>query len=184
MKPLVYRKAKRVRHQAPVRIRLRVTKGDTVQVVSGEDKGKRGRVLRVHPKTGRVTIEGVNIVKRHRRATQTTEAGIVAALKTCWTPTSTYTDPSTNTTHGPVELARAILSFHKSLPGATLKPTSGLDTHHTFGRFSWRLTMPAPVVVNGVQQPQESDGFDFIEFSADGTKIMRIVGFFGPFPKP
>jgi hypothetical protein len=115
---------------------------------------------------------------------RTTEAEIVAALKTCWTPTSTYTDPGTNTTHGPVELARAIMSFHKSLPGATLKPTSGLDTHHNVGRFSWRLTMPAPVVVNGVQQPQESDGFDFIEFSADGTKIMKIVGFFGPFPKP
>ena len=77
MKPLVYKKAKRVRHQAPVRIRLHVTKGDTVQVISGDDKGKRGRVLRVHPKTGRVTIEGVNIVKRHRRATQTTESGIV-----------------------------------------------------------------------------------------------------------
>ena len=77
MKPLVYKKAKRVRHQAPVRMRLTITKGDTVQVISGDDKGKRGRVLRVHPKTGRVTIEGVNIVKRHRRATQTTEAGIV-----------------------------------------------------------------------------------------------------------
>ena len=69
MKPLVYKKAKRVRHQAPVRMRLHITKGDTVQVISGDDKGKRGRVLRVHPKTGRVTIEGVNIVKRHRRAT-------------------------------------------------------------------------------------------------------------------
>jgi large subunit ribosomal protein L24 len=77
MKPLVYKKAKRVRHQAPVRQRFAITKGDTVQVVSGEDRGKRGRVLRVHPKTGRVTIEGVNIVKRHRRATQTTESGIV-----------------------------------------------------------------------------------------------------------
>jgi large subunit ribosomal protein L24 len=77
MKPLVYKKAKRVRHQAPARQRFAITKGDTVQVVSGEDKGKRGRVLRVHPKTGRVTIEGVNIVKRHRRATQTAEAGIV-----------------------------------------------------------------------------------------------------------
>ena len=77
MKPLVYKKAKRVRHQAPVRQRLHITKGDTVQVISGDDKGKRGRVLRVHPKTGRVTIEGVNIVKRHRRATQTTESGIV-----------------------------------------------------------------------------------------------------------
>jgi large subunit ribosomal protein L24 len=77
MKPLVYKKAKRVRHQAPVRVRLTITKGDTVQVISGDDKGKRGRVLRVHPKTGRVTIEGVNIVKRHRRGTQTTESGIV-----------------------------------------------------------------------------------------------------------
>ena len=77
MKPLVYKKAKRVRRLVPVRQRLHVTKGDTVQVVSGDDKGKRGRVLRVHPKTGRVTIEGVNIVKRHRRATQTAEAGIV-----------------------------------------------------------------------------------------------------------
>ena len=77
MKPLVYKKAKRVRRPAPVRQRLHVTKGDTVQVISGDDKGKRGRVLRVHPKTGRVTIEGVNVVKRHRRATQTAEAGIV-----------------------------------------------------------------------------------------------------------
>jgi large subunit ribosomal protein L24 len=77
MKPLVYKKAKRVRHQAPVRARMHITKGDTVQVISGDDKGKQGRVIRVHPKTARVTIEGVNIVKRHRRATQTTEAGIV-----------------------------------------------------------------------------------------------------------
>ena len=77
MKPLVYKKARRGRHQAPLRMRLTITKGDTVQVISGDDKGKRGRVLRVHLKTGRVTIEGVNIVKRHRRATQTTEAGIV-----------------------------------------------------------------------------------------------------------
>jgi large subunit ribosomal protein L24 len=77
MKPLVYKKAKRIRRPAPVRQRLHITKGDTVQVISGDDKGKRGRVLRVHPKTGRVTIEGVNIVKRHRRATQTTESGIV-----------------------------------------------------------------------------------------------------------
>src|SRR6266545_6700197 len=77
MKPLVYKKAKRVRHPAPQRMRFTITKGDTVQVISGDDKGKRGRVLRVHPKTARITIEGVNVVKRHKRATQTSEAGIV-----------------------------------------------------------------------------------------------------------
>lgn len=77
MKPLVYKKAKRVRQKPVVRHRMHVTKGDMVQVISGDDKGKRARVLRVHPKSGRVTVEGVNVVKRHRKASQTTEAGII-----------------------------------------------------------------------------------------------------------
>ena len=77
MKPLVYKKAKRIRHAPPVRMKLHLTKGDTVQVISGDDKGKRGKVLRVLPKSGRIVIDGVNLVKRHRRATQTNEAGIV-----------------------------------------------------------------------------------------------------------
>ena len=77
MKPLVYKKAKRVRHQAPKRMRLSITKGDTVQVISGDDKGKRGKVLQVFPKTGRIKIQGVNLIKRHLRATPTAEGGIV-----------------------------------------------------------------------------------------------------------
>ena len=77
MKPLVYKKRRRERNKPIVRVRMHVTKGDTVQVISGDDKGKRARVLRVYPKTGRVTLEGVNIVKRHKKATQTTEAGIL-----------------------------------------------------------------------------------------------------------
>ncbi|HZE76877.1 MAG TPA: 50S ribosomal protein L24 [Gemmatimonadales bacterium] len=77
MKPLVFKKVKRVRHAPPVRVRLHITKGDTVQILSGDDKGKRGRVLRVVPKTGRIVVEGVNLAKRHRRATPTSEAGIV-----------------------------------------------------------------------------------------------------------
>jgi len=77
MKPLVYKKAKRVRQKPVTRIKLHITKGDLVQVISGDDKGKRARVLRVYPKSGRVTLEGVNVVKRHRKATQTAEAGIM-----------------------------------------------------------------------------------------------------------
>lgn len=77
MKQLVHRKAKRVRHQAPVAMRLHITKGDTVQVISGDDKGKRGTVLKVFPKTGRVTVDGLNLAKKHRRPTQTTEGGII-----------------------------------------------------------------------------------------------------------
>jgi large subunit ribosomal protein L24 len=77
MKPLVFKKAKRVRHKPVVRVKLHVTKGDTVQVLSGDDKGKQGKVLQVFPKTGRVKVQGVNILKRHLRATQTAEGGIV-----------------------------------------------------------------------------------------------------------
>src|SRR5437868_12697425 len=60
------------------RQRLHVTKGDTVRVVRGDDKGKEGKIIRVYLKTGRVTIEGVNIVKKHRRArTADEQSGIV-----------------------------------------------------------------------------------------------------------
>jgi large subunit ribosomal protein L24 len=78
MKPLVYKKAKRVRHKPVERVKMHITKGDTVRIISGDDKGKEGRVLQVHPKTGRITVEGLNIVKRHLRASQNTEAGIVS----------------------------------------------------------------------------------------------------------
>ncbi|HSQ31511.1 MAG TPA: 50S ribosomal protein L24 [Gemmatimonadaceae bacterium] len=57
---------------------MHVAKGDTVRVMRGDDKGKEGKIIRVYPKTGRVTIEGVNIVKRHRRArTPDEQSGIV-----------------------------------------------------------------------------------------------------------
>jgi large subunit ribosomal protein L24 len=75
MKPLVYRKAKRVRHQPPVRQSLHITKGDTVQVISGDDKGKRGKVKRVNPKTGRVEVEGINVVTKHQKPTQNSPGG-------------------------------------------------------------------------------------------------------------
>lgn len=77
MKPLVFKKRKRVRNAPKPRVKLHVTKGDTVQVISGDDKGKRARVLRANPKTGRVTLEGVNMVKRHTKATQNAQAGII-----------------------------------------------------------------------------------------------------------
>jgi large subunit ribosomal protein L24 len=60
------------------RVNLRITKGDTVRVVRGDEKGKEGKVIRVNRKTGRITIEGVNIVKRHRKARRAEEqSGIV-----------------------------------------------------------------------------------------------------------
>ena len=46
---------------------LKVRKNDTVEVISGKDKGKRGRVIEVLPKLSRVRVEGVNKIKRHTK---------------------------------------------------------------------------------------------------------------------
>lgn len=46
---------------------MKVIKGDTVQVLSGKDAGKQGRVVRVLPAAQRVLVEGVNMVKRHEK---------------------------------------------------------------------------------------------------------------------
>lgn len=52
------------------KIKVHVKKGDLVQVITGKDAGKKGKVLQVFPETSRVIVEGVNIVKRHTRPTQ------------------------------------------------------------------------------------------------------------------
>ena len=48
---------------------LKVRKGDTVKVISGKDVGRTGEVIRVEPKKERVFVEGLNMRKRHKRAT-------------------------------------------------------------------------------------------------------------------
>ena len=54
-----------------------IRKGDNVVVISGSDKGKKGSMLKVFPKENRALVQGVNMVKRHQRQTQTQQAGIV-----------------------------------------------------------------------------------------------------------
>ena len=57
------------------RIKMRIHKGDTVQVITGKDKGKTGEVLRTLPIENRVIVEGVNIRTRHVKPTQEGESG-------------------------------------------------------------------------------------------------------------
>jgi len=72
MRLLVYRKRERAKGkpEREARPRMHITKGDTVVVISGEEKGKRGKVLRAIPRKRQVVVEGLNIAKRHRRARQ------------------------------------------------------------------------------------------------------------------
>lgn len=53
----------------------RIRTGDTVIVLSGKDKGKTGRVVRVWPELGRVVVEKLNLVKRHTKPSQTQQQG-------------------------------------------------------------------------------------------------------------
>ena len=54
-----------------------IKKGDKVIVTTGRDKGKKGSVLKVFPKENRALVQGINVVKRHQRQTQSQQAGIV-----------------------------------------------------------------------------------------------------------
>ncbi len=55
----------------------KIKRDDFVLVISGKDRGKRGKVIRVIPKESRVVVEGVNIVKKHQKPTPTRPGGIV-----------------------------------------------------------------------------------------------------------
>lgn len=55
--------------------KLNLKKGDYVVVISGEDKGKKGHILRAYPKTGRVIVEKVNMIKKHAKPSQRNPQG-------------------------------------------------------------------------------------------------------------
>lgn len=54
---------------------MHVKTGDKVKVITGKDKGKEGVILKTFPKKDRVIVEGINIVKKHRKASQTNPTG-------------------------------------------------------------------------------------------------------------
>ena len=55
------------RQKEKVRTRMRIRKNDLVEVITGRDRGKRGKVLVVLPDKGRLLVQGVNFIKRHTR---------------------------------------------------------------------------------------------------------------------
>jgi large subunit ribosomal protein L24 len=60
---------------------LRIKKGDQVEVITGRDKGKRGSVLAVLPQKGRALVEGINMIKKHRRARGADKPGGIISLE-------------------------------------------------------------------------------------------------------
>jgi large subunit ribosomal protein L24 len=70
-------------NQKPYKIKLKT--GDKVIVLVGKYKGKTGKILKVHPKENKVSVEGINIVKRHLKPTRDNRVGsIKEIIKPMW----------------------------------------------------------------------------------------------------
>jgi large subunit ribosomal protein L24 len=124
MKPLVYRKSRRERGTKEQPKKLHIAKGDRVRVIRGAAKGTEGTVLRVLPRKGRVVVDGVNVVSKHRRATQTGEEGGIIHFP------------------APIDASNVMLLDPKS--GEPTRVRRKLDTDGTVERLSVKSGQPIP----------------------------------------
>jgi hypothetical protein len=95
-------------------------------------------------------------------------------LASVWAEEATYTDPTVHAGTAP-ELLAHIAAVQARRPGASVVRTSAVDMHHGVCRFAWRV-----VQSDGTALPE---GIDVAFISSDGSRIERIIGFFGPVPR-
>ncbi len=76
--------------------KIRLKKGDLVQVLAGKYKGRQGHILQTHPKDNKVTVEGINIVKKHQKPNNAhPQGGIIEITKPIWVSKVAVVDPTT-----------------------------------------------------------------------------------------
>ena len=85
---------------------LKIRSGDQVQVISGKDRGKKGRVLRVEPRKERLYVEGLNMVKRHTKPREAQTQSRVTAAQL----------GGVIEREGPIHISNVILLDHKGQP--------------------------------------------------------------------
>lgn len=77
-------------------VNIRIKKGDTVVVIAGAQKGKTGTVVKTHPTLNKVTVEGINVVKKHVKPTQAKPTGAIVELtKPIWVSKVAVLEPTT-----------------------------------------------------------------------------------------
>ncbi len=59
---------------------MKILKGDTVLIISGKDRGRKGKVLEAFPKESRILVEGINLRKKHQRSKRTGEKGQIVEM--------------------------------------------------------------------------------------------------------
>jgi large subunit ribosomal protein L24 len=75
--------------------KIRLKKGDTVVVLAGKYKGKTGKVIATHPRDNKVTVEGINIVKKHMKPNrQNPQGAIVELTKPIWVSKVAIQEPT------------------------------------------------------------------------------------------
>lgn len=85
--------------------KIRLKKGDTVMVRLGKDKGKTGKITAVHPRENKVTVEGVNIIKKHVKPNRAyPQGGIIEMTKPIWVSKVGIIDPSEKGAKKPVRI--------------------------------------------------------------------------------
>ncbi|MDI9332669.1 MAG: nuclear transport factor 2 family protein [Alphaproteobacteria bacterium] len=97
-----------------------------------------------------------------------TRANLLASV---WANGANYTDPTVHAANE-AELLTHIASVQARRPGARVLRTSVVDAHHCMARYKWHV-----VQTDGTALPE---GVDIAFLSQDGTRIERIIGFFGP----
>lgn len=78
--------------------KIRLKKGDTVVVRAGKYKGQTGKITATHPKDNKVTVEGINIVKKHQKPDQQhPQGGIIELTKPIWVSKVSIVEPTSKT---------------------------------------------------------------------------------------
>jgi len=78
------------------RLQTPVRKNDNVVIITGKDRGKRGRVLKVLPAKNRLIVEGVNVIKRHTKPSRTEQGGIIEREAAIHVSNVAVLDPKTD----------------------------------------------------------------------------------------
>lgn len=78
------------------KFKIKLKKGDEVIVLAGKYKGKTGKIVTTHPSENKVTVEGINIVKKHVKPNRAyPQGGIIELTKPIWVSKVAVVDPST-----------------------------------------------------------------------------------------
>ena len=117
-------------------------------------------------------MDATELIDRYCRVWNEADSSVRSELlASLWGSNATYTDPSVHAASAR-ELLAHIAAVRARRPGASVARTSAVDVHHSVARFAWHV-----VQADGTALPE---GIHIAFISSDGSRIERIIGFFGP----